>query len=96
MVPASREFENPSNFIDAPDFEENAALHLACRKSYKEIVELLLSQGTKLLDGEAHLGRHTPLHLAAAHGHVDLVESLISHGAPVDCRDEIQRTPLLR
>ena len=96
MVPASREFENPSNFIDAPDFEENAALHLACRKGYKEIVELLLSKGTKLLDGETRYGRHTPLHLAAAYGHVDLVELLMSRGAPVDCRDELQRTPLLR
>ena len=96
VVPASREFENPSHFIDAPDFEENAALHLACRKGYKEIVKLLLSEGTKLLDGETHYGRHTPLHLAAAYGHLDLVELLMSHGAPIDCRDELQRTPLLR
>ena len=96
VVPASREFENRSHFIDAPDFEENTALHLACRKGYKEIAELLLSQGTELVDGETQNGQHTPLHLAAAYGHVDLIELLMSHGAPVDCRDELQRTPLLR
>ena len=96
VVPASREFENPSHFIDAPDFEENTALHLACREGYKEIAELLLSQGTELVDGETQYGQHTPLHLAAAYGHVDLVELLMSHGAPVDCRDELQRTPIQR
>jgi len=96
VVPASLEFENASYFIDAPDFEENTALHLACHKGYKEIAELLLSQGTDLVDGKTHCGRHTPLHLAAAYGHVDVVELLMSHGAPVDCRDELQRTPLLR
>ena len=98
IVAASRKsVENLSHFVHAPDFEENTALDLACCKGYKEIVELLLSQGTELLDGETEHGRHTPLHLAAAYGHLDLVELLMSaHGAPIDCRDELQRTPLLR
>ncbi|KAL9979953.1 hypothetical protein ACROYT_G008476 [Oculina patagonica] len=93
---ASLEFDNPTYFIDAPDFEENTALHLACHKGYKEIAELLLSQGADVVDGETHIDRHTPLHLAAAYGHLDVVELLMSHGAPVDCRDELQRTPLHR
>ena len=95
--PASLEFDNPTYYIDAPDFEENTALHLACHKGYREIAELLLSQGAEVVDGETDFAdRHTPLHLAAAYGHVDVVELLISYGAPVDCRDELQRTPLQR
>jgi len=96
LLPAPLEFESPSHFINAPDFEENTALHLACHRGYKEIAELLLRQETDLVDGETHFVRHTPLHLAASYGHVDVVELLMSHGAPVDCRDELQRTPLLR
>ena len=98
LVPAFLEFGNPSCYIDAPDFEGNTALHLACQKGYKQTAELLLNQGADVVDGEtdAHFGRHSPLHLAAAYGHVDVVELLISHGAPVDCRDESQRTPLQR
>ena len=97
LFPASVEFDNPTHYIDAPDFEENTALHLACQKGYKEIAKLLLSQGSEVADGETDFAdRHTPLHLAAAYGHVDVVELLMSYGAPVDCRDELQRTPLQR
>ena len=93
---ASLEFDNPTYYIDAPDFEVNTALHLACHKGYKEIAELLLTQGADVVDGETNFGQHTPLHLAAAYGHLDVVQLLMSHGASVDCRDELQRTPLHR
>ena len=98
-VPAFLEFGNPLIYIDAPDFEGNTALHLACQKGHKETAELLLSQGADMMDGLETFGEssvHSSLHLAAAYGHMDIVELLISHGAFVDSRDEWQRTPLQR
>ena len=48
------------------------------------------------MDGENQWDIHSPLHLAAANGHMTVVELLVTHNAPVDCRDEFQRTPLHR
>ena len=39
---------------------------------------------------------HTALHLAATHGHTKVVKLLIEHGAVIDSRDKLQRTPLHR
>lgn len=61
-----------------------------------ETVNVLVEYGADVIDGEKEWDQHSPLHLAAANGHMTVVEVLISHNAPVDCRDELQRTPLHR
>lgn len=96
VVSAFLEVDNPTNYINARDFEGNSPLHLACQKGHLETAKLLLGHGADVVDGEKHWELHSPLHLAAANGHLTLVELLISHNAAVDCRDEQQRTPLHR
>ena len=96
LVVAILEFDNPIYYINAPDFEGNTPLHLTCQKGHVETAKLLLGYGADVVDGEKLWNKHTPLHLAAASGHMAVVELLISHNAPVDCKDEMQRTPLQR
>ena len=89
-------FGIPHRYINKPDFEGNTPLHLACQKGHVETAKCLLGFGADVMDGENQWDIHSPLHLAATNGHMTVVELLVTHNAPVDCRDEFQRTPLHR
>lgn len=55
------------------------ALHWACKKGYKDIVELLLSYHSDV-DGVDILYR-TPLMLSIEENHLEITHILLSHGA---------------
>jgi len=69
-------------------------LHLAARKGYPGLVDLLVSRG---LDVNAvNKGyRHTALHLAAIDNHADTIRTLVGLGAVVDAKNVVEWTPLL-
>ena len=87
---------NPMCYINAHDFEGITPLHLACQKGHLETARLLLGYGADVVQDNNQWDLHSPLHLAAANGHMTVVELLISHDAPMNCRDQLQRTPLHR
>ncbi|XP_068747164.1 transient receptor potential cation channel subfamily A member 1-like [Montipora capricornis] len=95
---AFEEVDNHTHYINAPDFEGNTPLHFASQKGHVGVAKLLLSYGSEEVNWGSQWDLHvqSPLHLAAANGHVGVVELLISRNAPVDSRDELQRTPLHR
>ena len=41
------------------------------------------------------VGQWTPLHEACRNGHPEVVELLIDHGADIEAKDGVQRTPLI-
>nr|WP_253307404.1 ankyrin repeat domain-containing protein [Rickettsia endosymbiont of Ceutorhynchus assimilis] len=67
-------------------------LHYAAKSEYKDIVELLLSQGVDVNILDQH--HETPLHIAVVHKHKDIVELLLSQGADVNIPDQHHETPL--
>lgn len=77
--------------MEAKVDEGATPLHVAVRKSYKDMVELLLANkadvNAKETDGE------TPLH-AASRGNKDVVELLLAHNADINAKDSGGNTPL--
>jgi len=71
---------------------DETPLHAAADSGAKEIVDVLLANGSyinaKRSDG------NTPLHLAASVGSFEVVECLIRNGADVRARNDWQGTPL--
>jgi cytohesin len=67
-------------------------LHAAARKGLKEVVELLIHEGTDV-NAKSDDG-WTPLHLAAARGHKEIVEQLIAKGADVNAKTDDGKTTL--
>jgi ankyrin repeat protein len=68
------------------------SLHAAARKGLKEVVELLISEGTDV--NAKNEDGWTPLHMAAAGGQNEIVELLIAAGADVNAKDRVGETPL--
>lgn len=71
------------------------ALHRVCISdtSSAAIATLLISHGADI-NATSKGFNETPLHIAAYHGKLDIIELLIKHGARVNARDHINRTPL--
>ena len=60
------------------------ALHIACSKGHKEIVELLLEKGSDI-EAREETGR-TSLHTASFRGQMGIVEFLLEKGANVNAQ----------
>jgi ankyrin repeat protein len=87
--------------VNLSDQENHSPLHNAAASGDMFIVRLLLKNGastindTTRLQGNILVGRWTPLHLACLNGHPEIVEVLLDHGADIESRDGVQRTPLI-
>lgn len=69
-------------------------LHLAAKKGYVEVAQLLLANEADVNIRHKTNGE-TPLHLAAYKGHLEIAELLIRHGADVNSTSSFgMRTPL--
>ena len=73
-------------------YDSETILHLACRRGYDEIIQLLLDHGALTEIQGCRMG--TPLHIAAEHGRLRAAELLLDHGADVEARDTSGNTPL--
>ncbi|XP_053674188.1 ankyrin repeat domain-containing protein 54-like [Anopheles nili] len=62
-----------------------SALHIACSRGFRDIVQLLLENGAKPNIRDKNL--NTPLHLAASTECVDVVQMLLDYGTNVLLRD---------
>ncbi|XP_043940318.1 ankyrin repeat domain-containing protein 1-like [Protopterus annectens] len=68
------------------------ALHRACLKGHKDIVEKLLAAGAAL-EPQDMLER-TPVHWACRGGHLDILKLLLNKDAKVNAKDTLWSTPL--
>lgn len=70
-----------------------STLHGAAgRGDIDTVYELLVEDEVDINDFDAN--GNTPLHWAALRGHLSVVDVLLEHGADVNIRDRMNRTPL--
>jgi ankyrin repeat protein len=69
-----------------------AAMHIAARGGYADILSLLLAHGADVDDRS--LSGSTPLYRAAWNGKVDAGKCLLDHGANINARDNGELVPL--
>ncbi|GFY49398.1 integrin-linked protein kinase homolog pat-4 [Trichonephila inaurata madagascariensis] len=67
-------------------------LHWAAKEGGANIVEMLISRGSRI--NLTNMGDDTPLHLASAHGHRDIVHMLLRNKADINAVNEHGNTPL--
>jgi ankyrin repeat protein len=73
-------------------FKGETPLHLASRKGYEKIVQILVEMNAEL-DVRNKAGI-TPLGLACIHGNTKIVKYLLKNGASPDISDKARSTPL--
>merc|ERR1712216_161945 len=76
---------------------EDMPLHWACVKGHLEIVKVLLTAMTPMMQDTVNSPNKegmTPLHFAANTGQVEIAEYLCNHKANVDKQDKNGNTPL--
>lgn len=69
-------------------------LHLAARKGYPGLIDLLVSRGLDV-NAVSKGYKHTAMHLAAIDNHAESIRVLASLGADVDAKNVVGWTPLL-
>lgn len=79
--------------INALDVEDYTALHHAADKGHTDIVRLLLSTKTAIVDCVSR-SKITPLWLASSNGHSNAVSLLIENKANIEISDLEGQTPL--
>ena len=72
---------------------EATPLQWAARSGHVQMVTFLHKKGANLLIKDAQ--GYNALHLAVHAGHLMMIVYLISIGIDVDCRDTMNRTPLM-
>ena len=77
--------------VDTKNENGFTPLHIAVSKGYKEVAELLVTNGA---DVNTKDNGSTPLHKAAQFGHKAIVELLINKVADVNAKGELGETPL--
>lgn len=83
----------PNVDLEAADYLNATALHLAAEKGHDEIVRRLISNGAKT-EATVRLWDSTPLHLAAARGHRNVIVCLVERNPEArKIRDANGRTP---
>lgn len=69
-------------------------IHNACEFGTEDEVKKLLDENPKLVrERDENLG-FTPLHTAVAKGRVKIIQSLLEHGADIDAKDNLERSPI--
>ncbi|MCP5491888.1 MAG: ankyrin repeat domain-containing protein [Chlamydiales bacterium] len=71
---------------------ERSVLHYAVKRGYKDIVNVLLDNGSNI--GAKDNDGQTPLHLAVANGRNDIALLLLDKGANIEAKDIRGQTPL--
>ncbi|XP_066989494.1 ankyrin repeat and SAM domain-containing protein 6-like [Macrobrachium rosenbergii] len=79
--------------IEAPDHDNNTALHIAAANDHENAVAFLLTAGANR-ESTNNLG-WTPLMQAARHGHMQVVSRLINAGALVDAYNRLGMSALM-
>lgn len=77
---------------NAHDKLHRTALHWACLKGNRQLVNKLLEAGASV-DARDLLDR-TPVFWACRGGHLDILKDLLNQGAQINARDKIWSTPL--
>ncbi|XP_065650594.1 uncharacterized protein LOC101237623 isoform X2 [Hydra vulgaris] len=83
--------ETQRKYVNLRTKKKDAALHIAAREGYLDIVKTLVSIGANVnICSAAH---YTPLHLAAINGNKDMVQYLLEHNAKINVFDHQNMTP---
>ncbi|MFZ4762866.1 MAG: ankyrin repeat domain-containing protein [Alphaproteobacteria bacterium] len=83
-----------SHAIFATNANPNASGYSDIRKQRYDHITLLLQYGANVKQACTGRYQETPLHQAAEKGDVNLIYLLLEHGADVNARDQMGRTPL--
>ncbi len=87
--------------IDLSDSEYRSPMHHAAARGDADMVRLLLERGSTTINDTSRArrggfeGGWTPLHLAVLNSWPEVVQLLLDHGADLEARDGILRTPLV-
>lgn len=79
--------------VNKRDAEGNTPLHHSCQKGFRDIVCLLLDNGSDL--SIVNNRSESPLHAAARSGNKEIIGRLLQGGADMDGTDADGKTPLL-
>jgi len=79
--------------VNAEDRLGFTALHRAAYADHVHVAEVLMRHGADV-GAIAHDNGYTPLHCAASFGCSAMVAFLLDHGASIDARDAMGRTPV--
>lgn len=80
--------------VNAQNTAGEIALHLASRGGQEQLVALLLQRGADALSTVTTQGHETALHYAVRNHHNNIIRILCNHGANINARDCLGRTPL--
>ena len=87
--------------VNLNDSNFESPLHYCASRGNLEMGRLLLQRGSTSINDfsvskyDSFVGNWTPLHLACLKGHPEFVQLLLDHGADIEARDGVQRTPLI-
>ena len=81
--------------VDQPQIDGSTPLHLATRLKHEEAILRLLSAGANPALRDPWTGS-TLYHESAYNGNTKLIQACFDAGLPVDARDELDRTPLMK
>lgn len=92
----------PHATLHVPDIAGRYPVHILAEKGFVECAKQFFSATESLAEcnrsllSQRDIGERTPLHLAVVHGHLDMIALFLKkeHGADVNCRDNMRRSPL--
>ena len=93
IIKKIKEIQKNAFNINIQDKENgNTALHYACQKNNKKIIQYLLDSNSD--PNIKNNNMQTPLHIAAKEGYIDICKVLIDNGALLNIYDSNKKTPI--
>ncbi len=93
-VPLALDLLRYGSLYDAPTLKGYTALHLCVYSGCDRVAEELVNVYKAEINAQTLHEKMTPLHIACQKGRLNLTQFLVQHGADVNAKTVIMRTPL--